>query len=143
MTDQAKEIIRRTDSLFTQGYGGNDHAWEERLARRLRKPYMHPYAKREMPAIMEGFRRDDAWRERWGCLPTQYVHNSWLSTCFIGGRWGAAVTTDAKHAARFAVNRGFRITGCTCGWLPKDESEAGDVEDQFGRHVAIMKAKPS
>lgn len=90
--EQASEIIRRTDSFFTQGYSGNDREWNIRVKRivgmRLGMDDPHFYdsaAKRDWEAE---FAAEQAWREAWGIVDTQYVHNAWVSCSFVGGPHG-------------------------------------------------------
>lgn len=73
--DQAKEIIRRTDSFFDYP-SGNDHKFVEWAKAMLRMP-----AERWWPTF-------DAWREKWGYTPTSYVKNSWISCSYIMGPHG-------------------------------------------------------
>ena len=105
--EQAKEIIRRTDTFFTHGYGGNNREYDRWVRQTVgMAPGYHdrPYekfpgedapqaekdaffAKRKAEAdadrvIYEAFQR------RWRPLRTTYVHNSWVSNAFIGGPHG-------------------------------------------------------
>jgi hypothetical protein len=84
--EQAKEIIRRTDSFFGYFGGGNDHAFCESVAKRLRFPqidYSGPVGER-----LETFDLQDEWRKQWGWIGTEYVHNSWIASAFIYGSHG-------------------------------------------------------
>lgn len=105
--DQAKEIIRRTDTFFTCGYDGNNRAFNAKVRKavgmppdsfddpRLKWPKDDaPEAEKEAAVVA----REEAWTERrqltaafekrWRTLYTEYVHNSWVSTAFIGGPHG-------------------------------------------------------
>lgn len=84
--EQAKEIIRRTDSFFTNWYDGND----EKYVRWVRDTLGMPRCERDggMLKLIEYFSLRDAWQERWGCICTEYVHNSWISSPFIYGAHG-------------------------------------------------------
>ena len=89
--DQAKEIIRRTDTFLIEGYGGNDDVWDARLAARLRMPHFRGYSKASPPTSLnweESQRQNDNWRKAWGAIRTEYVQNSWISTFFIHGPHG-------------------------------------------------------
>lgn len=88
--DQAKEIIRRTDSFMRYGHGGNDHEWDADLKRRLGMPNDDYGATRDMTPEQRNahWRRLRAWQEAWGCVETEYVTNSWISCAFIGGPHG-------------------------------------------------------
>jgi hypothetical protein len=92
---QAKEIIRRTDSFFTCGYGGNDQDFDAEIANLLKIPHVNtygdkknPYAQHEGESFHDFWERCDKWKADWGCLETQYVRNSWISSSFVGGPSG-------------------------------------------------------
>lgn len=80
--DQASEIIRRTDTFFAGGYGGNDRVWEERVKSLVGMPNM------DTDDWNASWAAQQAWEENWGCLSTEYVKNSWVSCAFIGGPHG-------------------------------------------------------
>jgi hypothetical protein len=105
--EQAKDIIRRTDTFFTDGYGGNNREYDRWVRQTVGmapsysdRPFeKYPddsapqaekdafFAKRKAEAdadrvIYEAFQR------RWRPLRTSYVHNSWVSCSFIGGPHG-------------------------------------------------------
>jgi len=94
--EQAKEIIRRTDTFFEGGgYGGNNHKFNRRIRTLLGMPpdFMDEPKKQETPEETAAYwvRRDQmhqAFRERWRPVSTEYVHNSWVSCAFIGGPHG-------------------------------------------------------
>ena len=81
--EQAREIIRRTDSYF-DGHVGNDRAWAAEVAQRLRFPgdedRKKPY--KEYRDALQG------WQDRWGFVRTEYVRNSWISCAVLGGPRG-------------------------------------------------------
>lgn len=88
--DRAKEIIRCTDSFFTHGYDGNDHDWNRAVRKALGMPEEYDqgkgaYDSNRFHAYWEELR---VWRERWGAIETQYVHNSWVSCSFVYGAHG-------------------------------------------------------
>lgn len=93
--EQAKEIIRRTDSFFIYG-GGNDHEWIAAVRRALRMSPATEYWEGDVQVPSEVYQEredkawkyDERWREKWGLLVTEYVTNSWLSSSFIGGPHG-------------------------------------------------------
>ncbi len=92
---QAKEIIRRTDTFFTRGYDGNDHDFNAEVANLLKIPHITTYGKKKNPYASgedepwsDFWARCDKWKEDWGCIETTYVHNSWVSTSFMGGPHG-------------------------------------------------------
>ena len=81
---QAKEIIRRTDTFFSSGHGGNDHAWNDRAIDLLGMPHGFKFSD-NTPTDWDA---TEAWKEAWGLIETAFVHNSWLSCPFIGGPFG-------------------------------------------------------
>jgi hypothetical protein len=85
----ALEIIRRTDTFFTHGYDGNDHQWNDAVREAVGYP-KEPENRHELPPgwIREHFEKVEEWTEKWGCIPTEYVHNSWISCAFIHGPHG-------------------------------------------------------
>ena len=88
--DQAKEIIRRTDSFFLRCQGGRSGVddWERALARRLRMPHLwadHPRAEDDWCA-WETAR--DHWIAAWGGIVTTHAENDWINSCFVYGPHG-------------------------------------------------------
>lgn len=84
--EQAKEIIRRTDTFFDYG-GGNDREY----AKWVRAQVKRPVDSWDLPAGSDWDAHDkklDKWRENWGFIRTSYVHNSWISSSFVGGPHG-------------------------------------------------------
>lgn len=84
--DRAKEIIRRTDTFFTNGFDGNDRSW----SRWVRETLKMPEEKWGLSAdeLRDMFLRLERWREHFGVIGTSYVHNSWIACAFIGGPHG-------------------------------------------------------
>lgn len=79
----ALEVIRRTDTFFTQGYDGNNRDFSERVRRLVRYPnYDHNADQLEMQARYEEFQKV------WKPVRTEYVTNSWVSCSFIFGPHG-------------------------------------------------------
>jgi hypothetical protein len=94
--EQAKDIILRTDSFFLDGAfskygGGNNHEWGD-WARSV-------LGTKEWVALEEEDRdKRPSWgemsealepiRKKLGHIRTEYVHNTWASSCFIGGPHG-------------------------------------------------------
>lgn len=77
---QARGIIRRTDTFFTHGYTGNDHEWDDEVKKAVGLPIGRP--------SLDVYDQEDAWKRKWECVSTQYVHNSWISCPFIFGPHG-------------------------------------------------------
>lgn len=97
--DQASEIIRRTDSFIIHGYDGNDRSWNRYVRAILGIPQDRDFnwpqddaSEEERAAFREDMNNHYAavakWREDWGCIETEYVHNSWISSSYIGGPYG-------------------------------------------------------
>lgn len=91
---QAEEIIRRTETFIVGGHGGNDHAWNRTMAKRLRLVNFTDYTdpkwvdRLRSQNMREEWARQERWAELWGAFDTQYVHNSWMSCAYIGGPHG-------------------------------------------------------
>lgn len=90
--EQAKEIIRRTDSFFAY-QSGNDHEWVESVSHALRMApsWRHRESQSEeerLRLVRLEFAYRDRWLEKWGYLHQEYVSNDWLSCSFIGGPHG-------------------------------------------------------
>lgn len=88
----AFEVIRRTDAFFTLGYDGNDREFIRAARRAVRMPlekdYYDPYDV-DKDHLHDGYENHRnamiAWRKKWGCVPLEYLHNSWISSSWIGG----------------------------------------------------------
>lgn len=92
---QAVEIIRRTDTFFGHGcYGGNDRGFAKRTAARLGypkeddEPPKGETAEERRAWWQECSRRREEWEAKWGLIHTEYVHNSWVASAYIGGPYG-------------------------------------------------------
>ena len=90
--EQAKEIIRRTDSLFAHGSGGNNHRFNVWAFNKVGYPHDEdnripdgPDRIKKLQALWDA---QDDWRKRWGVVETSYVRNSWASSAFIHGPAG-------------------------------------------------------
>ncbi len=91
--ERAKEIIRRTDSFFGWFGGGNDRAFTRKLKQALRIPLDRFDYEADPGVPKEGeldarMRAVDRWREIWGFIGTEYVHNSWLQCAYVYGPYG-------------------------------------------------------
>jgi hypothetical protein len=105
--EQAKEIIRRTDTFFSAGYDGNNHQYNRWVRKTLGMPPSswdrphRPWPKDDAPQAekdadkkirqeewAEERRLQDEFERRWHPLSTSYVHNSWVSCSYIGGPHG-------------------------------------------------------
>lgn len=88
--EQAKDIIRRTDSAFLRGIRGNNHAFNKEIVRRLRMPPVLAWdvERLQSGSLMDEFERRDDWQTKWECLPLTYVSNAWIACSYIGGPHG-------------------------------------------------------
>lgn len=90
--EQASEIIRRTDSFFVHGYGGNNRDFERAVRTITGMPpdfFDRMDEDKERPgAFAEIIEQERAWRERWGCIETSYVSNAWIASAFVYGPHG-------------------------------------------------------
>jgi len=87
--EQAKEIIRRTDSFFCKGYDGNDHAFNRWVRETVGMPPSYQdYDRKDMPPIEDVRAMEQDFLQRWKCVDTHYVNNSWVSSAFISGPHG-------------------------------------------------------
>lgn len=89
--EQAKEIIRRTDTFFSLGYGGNNRqydAWVRETLDMPPSPFGLPFDADGVAARQAAREKEIAFEARWNPLRTSYVHNSWVSSSFIGGPHG-------------------------------------------------------
>jgi hypothetical protein len=92
--EQAKEIIRRTDTFFAGWGGGNNRAFNRKVRELLKMPSDVMDEPRDLTPEETGAmwkRRDElhqAFTERWKPISTSYVHNNWVSCAFIGGPHG-------------------------------------------------------
>lgn len=83
---RAAEIIVRTDSFFAwNGLGGNNHGFDRGLCHRLGLPYQDYGRSDNWEEIYQAW---DAFRKEIGFIPTEYVHNGWISNAFIFGPSG-------------------------------------------------------
>jgi hypothetical protein len=95
--EQALEVIRRTDTFFTHGYGGNDHRFDNMAKEIVGMPntdlWREPAYKEMSQETQNRIWRErwdslEAWRAKWGIIETEYVHNSWISCAYVGGPHG-------------------------------------------------------
>lgn len=77
--EQALEIIRRTDRFFNGSYGNNrefnEKAWKA----------CHMPTDMSSSTYWEDLEK---WRKKWGVVETEYIFNSWISCCWVGGVHG-------------------------------------------------------
>lgn len=85
--EQAKEIIRRTDLFFLMCGSGNDRKFEKKVMKQLRMPNPE-WRYKNTDDINNFFRERDVFHERWRVIQTNYVHNDWIASSFIGGPHG-------------------------------------------------------
>jgi hypothetical protein len=93
--EQALEIIRRTDEFFRHP-SGNDQYFVDTWRKKFGMPAELPYSRaskmpdKEWWALIDKQRKEmAAWQKEWGVMDDpQYVTNTWLSSCYIGGPYG-------------------------------------------------------
>ena len=85
--EQAREIIRRTDTAFQRGISGNDRVFNEKLAERMELP-RGSVLRWDENMTGEDYAALDAWRERWGVIDSEYITNRWIASTYIGGPHG-------------------------------------------------------
>lgn len=83
--EQALEIIRRTDSFFAW-QSGNNRGFIDEAIRILKMPVLE--TGQTPKEFQEYWKKQDAWKNKWGLIETEYVTNSWISCSFIGGPHG-------------------------------------------------------
>lgn len=89
--EQALEIIRRTDTFF-DGYNGNNREFNEKAYDICKCPQMKNYdnqnSENRIDGISKYFSDCDDFKKRWGYIETSYIHNDWISCCWVGGPHG-------------------------------------------------------
>jgi len=88
--EQAQEIIRRTDQFFGAGGGGNARQQNRKIRQILgmpEDPWDTPQGT-ERGVIRELYQRIDAWKKSWGYIETDYIHNTWIASAYVGGPYG-------------------------------------------------------
>lgn len=83
--DQAREILSRTDTFFS-GYGSNNDSWDEQVWDEIGLPIWDPSFD-----IDDYVKYDEAmykFRKSHRLLDLEFLNNSYISTCFIGGVHG-------------------------------------------------------
>ena len=91
--EQAKEIIRRTDSFFRHGGGGNNQEYEKAVCKllgikRLDDLWEIEDTQQRMKAFSKQEEHTESRLKKWQYIETEYVYNSWISSCFVGGPHG-------------------------------------------------------
>lgn len=90
--EQSKEIIRRTDSFFVNGAGGNDHKFDSKWAKafgmRHFYDYSVPYDERKTVDWKLNHNIREVWNAKWGTLGLNYCENHWISSSYIYGPYG-------------------------------------------------------
>lgn len=88
----ALEVIRRTDGFFSLGYDGNDRDFIKKAQEAVKMPVDEIYVdfqEEDQAKINAGLNKYfgalEDWREKWGCVKLEYLHNAWISTAWVGG----------------------------------------------------------
>lgn len=115
--EQAREVIRRTDTAFQRGISGNDRAFNQRLAERMELPRKSVRSLGEN-LTHEDYAALDEWRERWGVVYSEYITNRHeISPHMIGG-CGDDDELASDVTAKNPAGRTVSFTVC-CGWPSK------------------------
>ena len=107
--EQADEIIRRTDSFFTWGCG-NDKGRLAEIRRILRMPEepTHGCKPEEFRSYWDASER---FKEEWGLLRTEYIHNDYVASSYIGGANGFVqldgVVLHTKNVGKYPSGEGI------------------------------------
>lgn len=103
--EQAKEIIRRTDSFLIRGYGGNDHSFNRRLASRLRMPHYNDHSVTPELTFDQQLDLREKWHTAWSVIEPHYVNNDWISTSYAGGPngwcWPTGQISYTEHVGKW------------------------------------------
>jgi len=94
--EQAKEIIRRTDSFFLHLSGGNDDDYNNKVFDLLNIPSeshdiqarLEMSDKTRFALLDKILKEQDEWRKQFGVIETHYVNNDWISTFYVCGPAG-------------------------------------------------------
>lgn len=81
--EQALEIIRRTDSFFLNGFGGNNNKFNEKALEICRMPDIM-----NIVNLINYEKQRRKFIKKWQTIETNYLHNSWVSCSYIGGPHG-------------------------------------------------------
>lgn len=84
----AKEIIRRTDSFFTNDYVGDNKAWSGWVRETVGMPCVRGEQGEMLDAFIVATKEWEDWCEDWGALKTNYVSNDWISSSYLFGPHG-------------------------------------------------------
>lgn len=133
--EQALEIIRRTDTFF-QSPSPEDLGNDKELAIGLKKHLEFPEF--NSLDIEESFLKFEKWKEKWGVIKTEYIFNSWINCCWIGGYhgWcspegeigfrnniGKWPTVDSVYKDWEKLSSAFPFLDLTCTLMSTEESE--------------------
>lgn len=83
-SNQALEIIRRTDNFFTNG-GGNYHGWNDKVEKLTKMVNVFNFEHGDYDQL---YKARKYWEMRWGYISCEYVQNDWISCCYILGPHG-------------------------------------------------------
>jgi hypothetical protein len=74
--EQAKEIIRRTDSFFHYMGMNSNFGFEKGFCNAIKMPKY---------SSSDDFEKQLEWRKAWGVIPIEYIYNDWVSSSFVYG----------------------------------------------------------
>lgn len=85
--EQALEIIRRTDYFFKNGFGGNNHKFNDKVIKTVKLPQFD--GSKVGDEFFDNYalyaQAEKEWKKNWQYLTTAYVCNDWISCAYIGG----------------------------------------------------------
>lgn len=88
--EQAKAIIFATDGFLTSlaQNGGNNHAWEGQVARKMGVAEYHRQYGKPFEEMRDFWEMQEVWKRHTNALSCNYLHNTWAASCYIGGPYG-------------------------------------------------------
>jgi len=81
--EQAKEILSRTD-IFFHGIGSNQREFDKNIWKEIGYP-APDYSKK---IEIEDWEKEQKFKKKHKIMSLDYLHNSWISSCYIGGVHG-------------------------------------------------------
>lgn len=87
-TEDALEIIRRTDRALDGEPCGNNKEWNNMLISNYHMPELYRLRDNESCDIDKYYVEIEEWREKWGWINLQYLSNDWINCCTFGGAQG-------------------------------------------------------
>lgn len=136
--EQALEIIRRTDRFFF-GYDGNNREFNKKAKEILHVVDFEDYRSEDFHIAWEEYTKaKEEFDKVWGLVDTEYLHNSWISCCWVGGYhgWchpdgtigycnniGKWPSVEDVYNDLCMLGKEFPFLNLTCTLMNKEESE--------------------